>query len=428
MKILIVGGGGREHALAWHLAQSPVAHELYMAPGNPGMAALGQTLDIAVSDLTGLAIFAAREKIDLTIVGPEGPLARGIVDHFQRAGLTIFGPSQAAARLEADKAYAKSLMVQANVPTARYRFCNQEADAVAALADFHAPYVIKENGLAAGKGVTIAQNEDEARAAIHKAFHKGMSVVIEDFLRGREVSVLAICDGLCAIPMVAAQDFKKAYDGDAGPNTGGMGSYAPVPFVDDALMQRIQREVLDPMITILREEEGVRYRGVLYAGLMIQHNGDPCVVEFNARFGDPETQVILPLLESDLADMLLCSATGDLSPYADTGFDFSGCSAVSVVLASEGYPGEVTLGATIDIPAALPPETLLFHAGTKRLPNRTIVTSGGRALNAVGLGSNLQEARDRAYQLADAVNFAGKHARRDIAANVAPAPQPEHAY
>ncbi len=414
MKILVIGSGGREHAIGWKLAQSEERHELFFAPGNPGMGELGQRLEIKVTDIEGLALFAEREGIDLTVVGPEVPLSMGLADRFREKGLRVFGPDRAGAQIEASKVYAKEMLEKAGVPTAGYAYCEDLPSARKALAVFVAPYVIKEDGLAAGKGVTIAPDREAAEKALEAAFSKDMPVVIEEFLQGEELSVLAICDGQRAIPMISAQDFKKAGEGNIGPNTGGMGAYAPVPFVDKALTQRVQAEVLDPMMAAFRAE-GIDYRGVLYAGLMIAPDGTPKVIEFNCRFGDPETQVVLPLLEDDLAAILMRAADGDLGGYPE-GFRFkTGESAVTVVLASEGYPGEYDADQPIRFPDALPENTVLFHAGTRLTPTGEILTNGGRVLNATGLGAGLQAARQNAYRLADAVVFANKVCRRDIA-------------
>jgi len=414
MKILVIGSGGREHALGWKLSQSAHQPELFFAPGNPGMATLGQRLEIEVTDINGLAIFAQKETIDLTIVGPEIPLSLGIVDEFQKRGLTIFGPTKQGAEIEASKAFAKNLMRQAKIPTAIHVFCESVDAALEALNDFTPPYVIKEDGLAAGKGVTIAPIKAEAETAIHAAFTKNMPVVIESFLTGEELSVLAICDGKQAIPMIGAQDFKKAGEGNTGPNTGGMGAYAPVPFVTAKLLQRIQTEVLTPMMDAFHQA-GIDYRGVLYAGLMIDEAQNINVVEFNARFGDPETQVVLPLLEDDLVDICLAAAKGNLDTYAN-GFRFQPNSAVTVVLTAKGYPGDYAKGQPIRLPEVLPAQSILFHAGTKVLSNQQIVTNGGRVLNATGLGQSVAEARDNAYALAKTIDFEGKSYRQDIAA------------
>lgn len=413
-KVLIIGSGGREHALALKLSESRLHPELHFAPGNPGMEPLGQRLEIAVDDIQGLLLHARREGFDLTVVGPEAPLAAGIVDAFKAAGLPIFGPDRAGAQLEASKHFAKELMTEAGVPTAGYAYCTTQDEALSALERFAPPYVIKEDGLAAGKGVTVTASKDEAEAAIEQAMTKHMPVVIEEFLRGEELSVLALCDGTTVLPLVSAQDFKRAGEGDTGPNTGGMGAYAPVPLATPDIMAAIQNRVLSPMLKTLRNR-GVDYRGVLYAGLMVPPEGEPNVVEFNVRFGDPETQAVLPLLDEDLLELLLACANGTLDDYAKRGLRFKNRAAVTVVLTAAGYPGAYEKGRPIRFPDTLPEGSHLIHAGTKKMPDQTIVTNGGRVLNAVGLGETIEQARERAYQLADSVAFEGKTLRRDIA-------------
>ncbi len=422
MKILIIGSGGREHALGWKLSQknkeSEEANTLFFAPGNPGCEALGQRLEIEVSDLQGLLLFAQREKIDLTVVGPEVPLALGIVDLFHKNQLTIFGPSKAGAQLESSKDYAKTLMQKAHIPTAGYVFCDNVDFALQALTQFSPPYVIKQDGLAAGKGVTIAPDRPSAKVAIEESFAKDMPVIIEEFLEGEELSLLAICDGKRAIPMISAQDFKKVGEGNTGPNTGGMGAYTPVPFVTPELLTTIQTDVLDPMLKAL-SNEGIDFRGVLYAGLMISPDGKANVVEFNVRFGDPETQVVLPLLEDDLSQILLQASEGDLSAYELSGFKFKeNQSAVTVVLASEGYPGAYTSAFPIRFPSETPENAIIFHAGTKKTAEQSIVSNGGRVINVTGLGDSLESARKNAYTLAEQVQFENKFCRRDIAEKI----------
>lgn len=418
MKILILGRGGREHALGLRLSQDTRPHTLYFAPGNPGCADLGQRLEISLDDHQGLLLYAQREQIDLTIVGPEQPLADGIVDVFQEHNLAIFGPTQAGARIEASKAYAKTLMAKANIPTAGYTEYKNPLDAIALLKTSSYPLVIKEDGLAAGKGVTIAHNPTDAKQALNNAHHKNMGVILEDFLVGDELSVLALCDGERAIPLISAQDFKKALKDNKGPNTGGMGAYAPVPFVTESLMHVIQHQVLDPMMAQFKAE-GMTYRGILYAGLMIdatqpiEHSIQ--VIEFNARFGDPETQVVLPLLNEEMAPLLYAASQGDLSPWAIQGIRFKKQSAVTVVLTAEGYPANYPKGDVISLPEHPVDNAHLIQAGTQAMPNQTLVTNGGRVINTVGLGTNLTEARNNAYTLAQQVSFKGKTYRTDIA-------------
>jgi len=421
MKILLIGNGGREHALAWSLSQSRHKPQLYFAQGNPGMQELGQRLDIEVTDLQGLLLFAQREGIDLTVVGPELPLSLGLADLFQQHGLKVFGPVKDGAQMEFSKAFAKKLMLDNGIPTAKYQFCDTEAEALAALQGFDAPYVVKEDGLAAGKGVTIAETIEQAEEAVRQAFQKEMPVVIEEFMQGQELSVLAFCDGKTILPCVAAQDYKKAGEGNTGPNTGGMGAYAPVPLATPELMARVQQEVLDPTAKAL-QSQGIDYKGILYAGLMITPDGTPKVVEFNARFGDPETQVVLPLLADDLVDLMLATVNGELHRYAETGIRFKpDTQAVTVVLTAAGYPGDYEKGQPILFPQYLNNHTLIFHAGTKVLPDQSKVTHGGRVLNVTGLGSTLEEARKQAYETASQIKFEGKTFRRDIAAQPAAA-------
>lgn len=415
MKILLVGTGGREHAIAQTLSQSRHQPELYFAPGNPGMSALGQRLDIDVTDIQGLKLFAQREKIDLTVVGPELPLSLGLADEFEKAGLKVFGPKQQSAQLEASKAFSKALLAKYNIPTAGYHFCTTQDQALAVLDEFTTPYVIKEDGLAAGKGVTIAQNRAEAEAAIQNAFAKEMPVVIEEFMQGQELSVLVFCDGKSAIPCIAAQDFKKVGEGNTGPNTGGMGAYAPVPLATSALLQRAQDEIINPTVAAL-QAENIPYCGILYVGLMITPEDDPKVVEFNVRFGDPETQVVLPLLEDDLVDVMLATVNGELQQYATSGLRFSKQHAVTVALVSKGYPGDYPTGVPITLPTSTPSNVHVFHAGTKIMPDQTLVTNGGRVINVTGLGADIDAARQAAYAVVDQIAFDTKAYRRDIAA------------
>jgi phosphoribosylamine---glycine ligase len=419
MHVLIIGSGGREHALAVALAASPKVSQLSVAPGNPGMEMLAQRLEIDVLDIEGLLIHAQREKIDLTIVGPEAPLAAGIVDRFTEAGLLIFGPVQAAAQLEASKLFAKQMMQQANVPTGHFVFAQTESQALEGLSQFNPPYVIKEDGLAAGKGVTVTSSQEEAEIAIANAFAKNSPVLLEACLYGQELSVLAVCDGVRALPLVAAQDFKRVGDGNTGPNTGGMGAYAPVPFADAALMEKVQTLVLNPILNLMAKR-GTPYKGILYAGLMVNNAGDPAVIEFNCRFGDPETQVVLPLLTHsgvDLFDLLFASAQGNLAPFEGALPEVKGA-AVTVVVASGGYPAELLTNQVITLPEALPEGVTLYHAGTKRLPKGDLVNSGGRVFTVTGVGATLDEARKKAYEVVPQVKFEGAFYRSDIAAGL----------
>jgi phosphoribosylamine--glycine ligase len=420
MKILIVGNGGREHALAWACAQSPHQPELFFAPGNPGMAELGQRLEIDPLDIEGLLLFAQRESIDLTVVGPETPLEKGLVDRFESVGLKVFGPSQQAAQMEASKSFAKALMQRAKVPTAAFKKCDSERSALVFLQECFPPYVIKQDGLAGGKGVHICPTLKEAERVLREIFEASLGpVVIEEFLEGQEISVFAVCDGERAIPMIAAQDHKRLEDGDHGPNTGGMGAFAPVPWVTAELMEAIQETVLNPVIKQLKQD-GMTYKGLLYAGLMVSKAGKPFVIEFNCRFGDPETQVVLPLLKTDLVNVMMATASGDLSAYEPSGLLFEPDRfAVTVAICAKGYPGKPESGHLMTLPELQTDQQMLFHAGTGLKPQlgqeSLLVTKGGRVMNAVGLGATLEEAIQQAYAVADAVQFEGKFYRKDIA-------------
>lgn len=415
MHCLIVGSGGREHALALALSKSPSVSRLSMAPGNPGMEPLGQLLAIEPTDIEGLLIHAKREAVDLVIVGPEAPLAAGITDRFQQEGIAVFGPTQEAAQLEASKHFAKRIMQEASVPTGRFVYAETEAQALEALDSFKPPYVIKEDGLAAGKGVTVTADKAEAVEAINRAVAKASPVLLEEALKGEELSVFALCDGERALPLVAAQDFKRVGEGHTGPNTGGMGAYAPVPFVDAALMEQVQQQVLTPMVRTMAKR-GTPYKGLLYAGLMISPEGVPNVIEFNCRFGDPETQVVVPLLEQagvDLADLLRRCASDTLEGVSLPAITEA---AVTVVLASQGYPGNYEKGKAITLPEQLPEGVRLYHAGTKRLPGGQLVTNGGRVLAVTATGTSVEAARQLAYETVEKVSFDGAFCRKDIAA------------
>ena len=435
MRILVVGSGGREHALARKLAGEPGVSEVLCAPGNAGIAAVARLLPVNVGDIDGLAAAVLRERIDLTVVGPELPLDRGIADHFDARGLPLFGPSRAAAQLECSKVFAKDFMARHGIPTARYRVCTTSSDARAtvASAELGFPVVVKADGLAAGKGVVVAADEAEATAAIGAAMDErqfgeaGARVVLEECLVGPEVSFFAICDGTRALPLMTAQDHKRIFDDDRGPNTGGMGAFAPSPLVDAALQSRIMREIVDPVIHGMRAD-GHPYRGFLYAGLMLTCAG-PKVIEFNVRFGDPEAQVVLPMIEGDLAPVLLSAAQGRLQD-APT---FSRLKHVGVVMASAGYPATSTNGVPItglDAASAMD-DVLVFHAGTSASPvaagcgaaagvhaafgrSHAIVTAGGRVLTVVGRGATYEAAIERAYAAVNTIHFEGMQYRRDI--------------
>lgn len=415
MKILVLGSGGREHALCWKLAQSEGVTDVYVIPGNDGMTDSATPIPVAGDE--DILDFARLMKVDLTVAGPETVLAKGLGDKFKEAGLPFFGPSKAAARIEGSKGFAKELMKNYHIPTAAYQIFTNEKEAADYARAQSYPLVIKADGLAGGKGVVIARNVDEAEKAIAdmmagRSFGgAGRSVVIEEFMEGEEASVLAFCDGRTIVPMISSQDHKRIFDHDEGPNTGGMGAYAPAPVMTEELMAEVQEKILDPICRAMATE-GYPFVGCLYAGLMITRDG-PKVVEFNCRFGDPETEVVLPLLDSDLARIMLHCIQGTLSA-GDVKWKKG--YAVDVVLASEGYPqthsdGDVLTG----LEEAKETGCLLFHAGTKK-ENGHFVTHGGRVLNVVALAPTLQEARDNAYRGMSYIRCRGMQYRRDIAA------------
>jgi phosphoribosylamine--glycine ligase len=416
MKILVLGGGGREHALVWKLAQSPLVEKIYCAAGNAGIAQTVTCVDIPVSNVDALRRFAKETSIDLIAVGPEAPLVAGIVDEFEQNGLRIFGPSQQAAKLEGSKVFAKELMRKYSIPTAAAKIFSNSIDARAYIERAPAPLVIKADGLAAGKGVVVARSREEALEAIQRMMQArefgdaGNRVIIEEFMEGQEVSVLCFTDGknICVLP--PAQDHKTVFDNDDGPNTGGMGAYAPAPFMNAALMARVENEILRPTIAAMASENRP-YRGVLYAGLMITKDG-PKVVEFNCRFGDPETQVILPLIASDLAEAMWRVANGDLGNYK---LKISPRWALSVVLASGGYPGKFETGKLINgLERIDDDEVMIFHAGTVLDHNGNYLTNGGRVLAVTGVGDNFLSAHEKAYCAVGKIQFEGMHYRKDI--------------
>lgn len=418
MKVLLLGSGGRESALAWALSRSPRLDELVVAPGNPGIAELATTVACDIEDPDGVAALTRRIKADLVVVGPEAPLVRGVGDVVRETGVPVFGPSAAAARIEGSKAYAKELMERAQIPTAAWRSFADPAQALTYLDEVGPPYVIKADGLAAGKGVVVTDGRDAARRAIDESLvegrfgEAGSIIVIEEFLDGEEVSLIAFTDGRNVAVCEPAQDYKRARDGDRGPNTGGMGSYSPVPACPPELVSRIVEEVLEPLVR-QTAADGSPFVGALYAGLALTGKG-PKVIEFNARFGDPETQALLPRLRSDFAELAMLSATGELG--SARALEWSSDACVCVVLASGGYPVEHETGFEIHglARAGAQEGVVVFHAGTKRDDDR-IVTAGGRVLALSATAPTFSEARARAYRAADTIDFEGKHLRSDIA-------------
>ena len=416
MNVLVIGGGGREHALIWKIAQSPRVDNLYCAPGNPGIARYAQCVDIGVNDLPALLEFAKHNAIDLTVVGPEDPLSNGIVDLFVEQGLTVFGPSRAAAELEASKSFAKRLMAKYDIPTAQYAEFTDADEAIAYVTEHGVPIVVKADGLAAGKGVTVAHDVDTAIAAIRAAMtdrvfgDAGSKVIIEECLVGEEASILAFADGSHILTMVTSQDHKPVDDDDQGPNTGGMGAYSPAPVVTPELSDIIERTIMRPCVDGMASE-GAPYAGVLYAGLMITGDG-PKVVEFNCRFGDPETQVVLPRMKSDIVPAFLACCDGSLDSVS-LEWDEQAC--VTVVMASGGYPGKYEKGIPITgiEEAEADPALTVFHAGTKQ-SEAGLVTNGGRVLNVTALGPDIPGAIDSAYAAIDKIHFDMAHHRTDI--------------
>ncbi len=416
MRILVVGGGGREHALVWKLTASPVVEEVIAAPGNAGMAEIARCEPVSGTDIEGQLALAKKEKVDLVVVGPEAPLVAGLSDELRAASFPVFGPSLAAARLEGSKVFSKEFMNRAGIPTAAFTVHDDLASALAAADRRNGPCVVKADGLAAGKGVMVCKDAAEARRAIEDIMEErrfgeaGDRVIIEDLLQGEEASVLAICDGKRFVPLVAAQDHKAAFEGDVGPNTGGMGAYAPAPVMTEALSQRVEEVVLRPAMAQMAAE-GNPFVGVLYAGLMLV-DGIPYVLEFNVRFGDPECQPLLALMKEDLAPVLMKAAEGKLD--ADRVAVHEGAT-MCVVLAAGGYPGPYEKGKVISglDAAAADPMVTVFHAGTRREGN-AFVTDGGRVLGVTARGATLREARDRAYAASDLISWDGMRLRRDI--------------
>ena len=420
MKVLVIGGGGREHTLVWKITQSPKVSRVYCAPGNAGISRLAQCVNIDADSIEKLVGFAKKEKIDLTVVGPELPLSRGIVNEFNQQGLRIFGPTKEATEIESSKVFSKYLMKKYNIPTANYEVFQNSQKALAYIQQQTFPLVIKADGLAAGKGVFIIKNLLEARDALNALMEEkkfgeaGRQVIIEKFLEGEEVSILAFCDGKTVIPMVSSQDHKKIFDNDLGPNTGGMGAYSPVPFYPDEFKKRVLEEILKPTVKGL-QNEGKEYKGVLYAGLILTKEG-PKVLEFNARFGDPETQVILPRLKTDLIDILNAVINSTLHKI---NIEWEENAAVCVVVASGGYPEKYQKGKVINGLEKLEKmkNMIAFHAGTKFQEGR-VVTSGGRVLGITAWDETISKAKEKAYKAVKEIYFEDMYYRKDIALKV----------
>jgi len=418
MKVLVVGGGGREHALVWKVSQSPRVKKIYAAPGNAGMAQLAECVPVKAEDIAGLVAFASSKAVDLTIIGPEGPLSMGIVDEFQKVGLRVFGPAKNAAEIEANKAFTKDLMKKYRIPSAEYGTFTDRAEAEAYVRSKGAPIVVKAAGLAAGKGVVVAETVEEAVNALDlimtkKAFGQaGDVVVVEECLRGEEASFMAFTDGKTVIPMASSQDHKRVFDADKGPNTGGMGAYSPAPVVTKQIEKQVMEKVMNPTVRAM-EKEGRLFKGILYAGLMI-NNGEARVLEFNARFGDPETQPVMARLDSDIIEIIESILDNKL---ASTPVKWKADSAVCVVIASGGYPGGYEKGKEIrglDKAAGLR-NVMVFHSGTA-FKDGKVVTDGGRVLGVTGFGPSVAAAIDTAYAGVREISFEGAHYRRDIGA------------
>lgn len=418
VKILVTGGGGREHALVWKLAKSPRVKQIYATPGNAGIAKIAKCVDIPAEDIDRLVQFALEKRIDLTVVGPEAPLTFGIVDRFHQKGLQVFGPSAKASQIEGSKVFAKNLMVSAAIPTADFEIFDRIDPAISYIKEKGAPIVVKADGLAAGKGAIVAENVNEALRAAEDMLVKGSfgaagnRIVVEEFLQGEEASVLAFSDGKSVQTMISSQDHKQIYDGDRGPNTGGMGAYAPAPLVDRRNLADIEEKILKPAVREMREQ-GCPYVGVLYAGLIFTEKGLK-VLEFNCRFGDPETQALLALMDTDLFDLMEKTLAQDLE---DAQIEWMNQHAVCVVLASGGYPSKYEKGKAISglNEASALKNVVLFHAGTA-LSDNTYITNGGRVLGVTGLGDSLKGAIEKAYEGVDRITFEAMYYRRDIGA------------
>ncbi len=417
MDVLVIGGGGREHVLAWKIGQSPRVRQVFCAPGNGGISRHARCVDLAATDIEGLKRFAVRQGIGLTVVGPEAPLVEGIVDAFEAEGLRVFGPSRAASRLEGSKVFAKEFMDRHGIPTAAFRVFDDPAAAGSFLEGGRYPLVVKADGLAAGKGVVVCADPEEAREAVDRIMVEkvfgvaGERIVVEEALGGPEASILAISDGTRAVLLDSAQDHKRVFDDDLGPNTGGMGAYSPAGVVTPEVLDEVRERVILPAIAGMKEE-GTPFRGVLYAGLMLTGDG-PRVLEFNVRFGDPEAQAVLPRLKTDLVDVMLDACAGDLREDACS---WDGRAAVCVVMASRGYPGAYERDREIyGVEEAETRGALVFHAGTRRDGDR-LLTSGGRVLGVTALGSDIEEAIRRTYEAVEQIRFEGAFYRRDIGA------------
>ncbi|WP_109260998.1 phosphoribosylamine--glycine ligase [Hyphobacterium indicum] len=417
MKILVVGGGGREHALCWKIRKSPIVERLYCAPGNAGIAQEADCVDIAADDVFALTDFAIDKAIDLVVIGPEAPLVAGLGDRLRAIGISVFGPNADAAQVEASKAFTKELCDRAGIPTARYGKFTDPQEAKTFLDSLSPPYVLKADGLAAGKGVVIPETREEAEAEIDEMMSgkfgdAGKTLVIEEFLKGEEASFFAFCDGITAMPLISAQDHKRAHDGDKGPNTGGMGAYSPTPVAGPAIVRQTMDEIILPAIKTLADE-GMPYSGVLFAGLMISEDG-PRLIEFNARFGDPECQILMMRMLSDIVPYLKACADQELGGMPP--LSWHGSAAVTVVMAAKGYPGDYEKGTEIrnvDAASAMDQVTV-FHAGTKRDAEGRLLANGGRVLNVTARGNSYREAIDRAYQAVDVIDWPGGFCRRDI--------------
>jgi len=415
LNVLLIGGGGREHALAWKLKQSSLLDTLYCAPGNAGIAEVAETAPLDVGNHDAVARFCKEKQIGLVVIGPEAPLVAGLTDDLEAQGIKVFGPSKAAARLEGSKGFTKDLCARADILTAAYARFSDARAAKAYVATQKLPIVVKADGLAAGKGVTIAETKADAEAAIDACFSgafgaAGSEVVIEELLSGEEVSFFALVDGKAVLPLVTAQDHKRAFDRDEGPNTGGMGSYSPAPIMSDSLCRRVMTEIIRPTVRAMADA-GTPFKGALYAGLMIKH-GTPQLIEYNVRFGDPECQVLMPRLKSDLLPALLATAEGRLAGITLDWFDDP---ALCVVMAAKGYPGAYARGSEIKglDAAASDPDVQIFHAGTKRAGNH-ILADGGRVLGVTARGQDIREAQVRAYAAVDKIDWSQGFCRRDI--------------